>query len=163
MVYQFLDKTIFLCFSLSLQDLCVLIITFINFIWTYRVSILFLHLLLLYFNHALLDFLVITSISLCLSISAFNVFSAAFLMNDVAVILVLEFENLVFFFLFLFFFFDGVLFIICIILFDFINFGTLKVYQSISFVLFHLARNVFAKCASDFIFVIVHRISSFER
>ena len=33
----------------------------------------------------------------------------------------------------------------------------------ISFVLFHLARNVFAKCTSDFVFVIVHRISSFER
>ena len=120
-------------------------------------------LLLLHLVHSLLDLLVITSISLCLSIPAFNIFPSSLLMNHVAVILVLQFQNLVLFFLFLLFLFNGVLFVICVILFDFINFSTLKVYQSGSFVLLHLASKVFAKGASDFILVISYCISSFER
>ena len=126
-------------------------------------KLLFLILLLLHFVHSLFDFLVITSISLRLRISALNIFPSSLLMNYVAVILVLQLENLILFFLFLLFLFNGVLFIIGIVLFDFINFGTLKVYQSRSFVLLQLASKVFAKRASDFVLVVIHRISSLKR
>ena len=126
-------------------------------------KLLFLILLLLHFVHSLFDFLVITSISLCLSISALNIFPSPFLMNYVAVVLVLQLKNLILFFLFLLFLFNGVLLIIGIVLFDFINFCTLKVYQSSSFVLLHLASKVFAERASNFVLVIIYRIASFER